>query len=497
MPGPALLAFDLGTTRLKVAAFDFTGRLLGFEAARNREYRKDAAGETGRRSHVWQDPDEWWAGAGELSRALLSRLELSGREIAAIGLSARAGGFVPIDPAGVPLSRSWSDNRHRSQLESLMEWRRGGAHLSNYAAGLLARFLWLREAEAVTGNRISRLLYAKDWLIYRMTGRAVTDQTSGPDAPDFDRERITTLGIDPALLPDVRLPWEVAGPLDGEAANHLGLREGVPVAVGGHDGICANLGAGAATPGAMAITIGTHAVVRSVMSETPAGAYRFYGMPPGRHVIGGNAVMAGRAADWFLDSWLEAPAEEGRRQSFSAMDAKASAVPPGSDGVRFLPFLSGQVAPEARPGASAAFTGLRSRHGRVEMYRAVLEGGAFAIRAIWDQVTEWCGKPAVARFTGSGALSDTWRQIIVDTINWPCEVVDAVAEARGAAIYAAVAIGAHPDIDRAAEAMVRPTLRVEPHAGRATTYAGLYREWQRVSDALRPLDFDPGAENPA
>ncbi|MFQ5381988.1 MAG: FGGY-family carbohydrate kinase, partial [Dehalococcoidia bacterium] len=441
MPEPAILAFDLGTTRLKVAAFDLEGTLLAVDAARNREHH----GTDGR---VWQDPDDWWAMAGDLSRKLLSRRELNRYEVAAIGLSARAGGFVAVDQAGVPILPSWSDGRQRSQVERLVEWRRGGAHLSNYAVGLLARFLWLREAEPAAADRVARLLYAKDWLVFRMTGRAVTDPTSGPDADDFDRQSIRTLGIEPALLPDVELPWKVAGELGASAARHLGLPASLPVAVGGHDGICANVGAGAAGPGAFAITIGTHAVVRAVMTDTPPGAYRFYGMPPGRHIIGGNAVMAGRAADWFLDSWLEPSDDEGRRHAFATMDAEAAKVEPGSGGVRFLPFLSGQVAPEARPGASAAFVGLRARHGRAEMYRAVLEGGACAIRAIWDQVTGWCGKPTRARFTGSGALSPTWRQIIVDTIDSPCEVVDGVAEARGAAIYAAVAIGAHPDVDR-------------------------------------------------
>jgi len=476
---PALLGFDLGTTRFKVAAFTLDGRLLAAEAERNVEHRDG--------EQAWQAPAEWWEAAGRLARRLVARRELAGYDVAGVGLSARAGGFVPVDGRGRPLAPSWSDQRHRAELARLVAWRAGGAHLSNYAAGLVAKYLWLRAHEPEQAAGCAHLLYAKDWLVYRMTGRAVTDPTSGPDRHDFDRAAIATLGVAPALLPEVEAPWALAGPLAADGAAQLGLTAGLPVAVGGHDGICANVGAGAGTPGACAITIGTHAVIRAVTTELPAGAYRFYGLPPDRHVIGGNALMAGRAADWFLDSWLAADGDD-RSAVFAALDREAERVPPGARGVRFLPFLAGQVAPEARPGARGAFAGLAIEHGRADLYRAVLEGGAFGVRAIWDQVRGWCGDPALVRFTGSGALSGTWRQIIVDAIDWPCEVVDGYAEARGAAIYAAVATGVYADVDAAALAMVHPSLRVTPRPDRVAAYEALYTEWRALADAMRPLD---------
>lgn len=488
MAEPLLLAFDLGTTRLKVVAFDERGALLGREASRHREH---ADGE-----RAWQDPDAWWADACALSRRLLARPELARREVAGCSLSGRGGGFVALDGAGATLAGSWSDRRHAAQLAWLVEWRREGGHLANYAAALLAKLLYLREHEPAVAARVRHALYAKDFLLYRMTDEAVTDPTSGPDREDFDPRALAHARVARELLPRVAPPWAVAGRVTPEAARALGVPAGVPVAVGGHDGICANVGAGAGTVGAYAVTIGTHAVVRAVTAEQPPGSYRFYGLPPGRHVIGGNAVMAGRAADWFVDTWLEAPAEEARAEAFARVDAEAAAVPPGARGVRFLPFLAGQVAPDARPGAAAAFVGLRASHGRGEMFRALLEGGAFAIRSIFEQVRGWCGEPAVVRFTGSGAQSEVWRGIIVDALGRACEVTDHVAEARGAAIYLAVALGLHPNVDEAAAALVRPSARIEPDAARAAAYEGLYREWLRVAEALRPLDASEPAGGP-
>ncbi|MDA1004371.1 MAG: FGGY family carbohydrate kinase, partial [Chloroflexi bacterium] len=212
---PALLGVDLGTTRLKVAAFTLDGRLLAVEAERNAEHRDG--------SRTWQDPAAWWEAAGRLSRRLVARPELAAHTIAGIGLSARAGGFVPVDSSGDPLAASWSDQRHRGELARLVAWRAGGAHLSNYAAGLVAKYLWLRAHEPERAARCDRLLYAKDWLVFRMTGRAVTDPTSGPDAADFDRAAIATLDVAPGLLPDVDAPWALAGTLTPAAALALGI----------------------------------------------------------------------------------------------------------------------------------------------------------------------------------------------------------------------------------------------------------------------------------
>ena len=480
----ALLAIDLGTRLLKVAAFDEDGTLLGREAARNREHRSFE----NHVERVWQDPDEWWSDTAELTQRLLARPELDGLEVAGIGLSARANGFAAIDAQGALLAPSWTDARHLDQLRVLHEWRASGYHLANYAAGMIAKWRWLEQHEPANAERTTQLLYAKDFLVYRLTGEAVTDPTSGPDRENFDSRSIDGLGLARDLLPRVDMPSALAGVVTREAAAALGIPQGTPVAVGGHDGICANVGAATGTVGRTAITIGTHAVVRTVTSELVPDGYRFYGLPPERHIYGGNAVMAGRAADWFLDTWLGDPDEAVRPATFEMMDAAALSVPPGSEGIRFLPFLAGQVAPELRPGASGTFTGLHTAHGRAEMFRAVLEGGAFAIRAIFERVRDWTGDPEVVRFTGGGGMSLVWPQLIVDTLRWPVEATDGAVEARGAAMYTAVALGMHDNIDEAAEAMVQVSRVIEPSPDRADKYDALYADWQQVNEALRPLD---------
>ena len=165
----------------------------------------------------------------------------------------------------------------------------------------------------------------------------------------------------------------------------------------------------------------------------------------------------------------------------------AAAVPPGADGVSFLPFLGGQMAPERRADARAAFAGLRLGHGRGAMFRALLEGVGFAVADIVDQVATWCGVPNRIRLTGGGAASPVWRQILADILDHGVEVSDDAVEGRGAAIFLAVALGLQADYASAVAAMVPPGQRVEPGPA-AAAYKDLHARWHVVRDTMRPLD---------
>jgi sugar (pentulose or hexulose) kinase len=478
----ATLTYDLGTTRLKVALFAPSGRLLGQRAARHVEHGRD--------DRQWQAADQWWSDAVRLTRELLSHKLLSHKAVTieAISLSGRGGAAVFVGADGTVVGDPWSDTRHRAELESLAAWRRAnGVDLSSYAAALLAKKQWFVANEPQKARGLRHVLYAKDFLMFRLTGAAVTDWTSGPDGPTWETRALEQTQTSEALLPRPALPWEIGGHVTASAARALGVPAGTPVVVGGHDGICANVGAAAGHPGAYAITLGTHAVVRAIQSTHPPGAFRFYGLPPGRHVIGGNGLMGGRAADWMLDLVYGAN-DRARARHFREMDSAAAAVAPGADGVRFLPFLAGQVAPERRPGARAAFVGLAARHGRDVLYRAVLEGTAFAIRDIFAQIREWCGAPASVRLTGSGAKSAVWCDILAQCIGEPLEVSDEAVEGRGAAIFAAVALGRFADYDAAGAAMVPVRGRYPPDRVSRDVYDTQYRAWRAAVDATRVLD---------
>lgn len=467
----ALLAIDLGTSRLKVAAFAPSGELLQQAAVR---HKPEGDG---------QNADGWWRDTVALIGEVVSgRLKPS--DIIGVSLCGRGGAGVFLDRDGNVLAHPWEDQRHAGELAKLRAWRQEeDRHLANYGAALVAKLLWLREHDKNLAGRCRFALYGKDFLLFRLTGAHMTDWSSGPDAPQWDPRLHEDFDLPAHLLPKPALPWEIAGHLTARAARETGLPEGIPVAVGAHDGICANVGAGATRPGEYAITLGTHAVVRTPSIDPPPDAYRFYSLPPDRHVIGGNAIEGGRSVDWLLD--MTHPGD--RQAAYASAEQAAGQIEPGADGVRFLPFLRGQVAPELRPNAGGAFLGLRLHHGPPTLHRAVLEGVSFAIADILDQIEGWCGTPARIRLTGGGAQSGIWPQILANILGNPLELAEA-AEGRGAAIFLAMALGLHGHYDAAADAMVRNLRRVQVQSDSAHRYTEIRHHWQQVREATKALD---------
>jgi xylulokinase len=477
-----LVSIDLGTTRLKVAAYRLEGTLAHLVVRRHEDHTQ-ASPDGDRR---WQSAERWWEDVVAGVRELLT-LSVDAR-VLGVSLSGRGGAAVFTDAQGAVIANPWADNRHKTETRQLVEWRRSGAHLSNYGVQLIAKYFWLKQTHPDAAAAIVHGFYAKDWLLYKLTGAHLTDQTSGPDAAAWD-SRLAELELPDTLLPAPSLPWTSAGSLTVEAAEMIGLPAGTPVAVGAHDGLAANIGAGAIDDGEFAITLGTHAVVRAVQNEHPPGAYRFYGFPPASHIIGGNAVLAGRSADWYLE--LIGAADADRSLAYAEAEALAGRVPPGADGVRFLPFLAGQVSPEARPGARGLFAGLGLAHGQGELYRAVLEGASFAVRGIFDQVVGWCGLPARIRVTGGGADSTLWVSILANVLNQPIELTGEGVEGRGAVMCLAVALGLHSDLHQARDAMVRLEETVQPVGEQVAAYQAAYEDWSRLNDLSRSFDQHP------
>lgn len=471
-----IVTFDLGTTRLKVAAFHPNGNLLGQVSLRNTEHQ---AGD-----QRWQSADEWWANCSKGFRQLMAEFGLRVENIIGFSLSGRAGACVFVGKDGNVLIHPWSDNRHASGLSDL---QREAPTTPHYAATMLAKFLQVRHSQPEIAAKTQHLFYAKDFLLFRLTGKSITDPASGPDAPSWDSALLSQLDIDPEILPECQSPTTIAGPLIQTAATALGCPAGIPVAVGAHDGVCANTGAGAVDSANLAITLGTHAVVRAVMNSHPAGSLRFYGYPGDKHVIGGNALMAGRALDWFLDNWQQDDVSA-RPQTFADMNARASNISPGSDGISFLPYLGGQLSPRRRPRATALFHGLSFRHTTDHMYRAVLEGTAFGLACAFAQVIGWVGAPQTISLTGSGILGTVWTQMIADILQHELLVTDASSEGRGAAIFCAIALGYHASISDATSAMVNISGCISPDPSRTAAYAELFAQWTELEHLASPMD---------
>ncbi len=261
---------------------------------------------------------------------------------------------------------------------------------------------------------------------------------------------------------------------------------GTPVVAGGGDQEAGAVGCGAVEEGILSLSLGTSGVVFASLDrpviEPHGRLHAFCHAVPGKWHLMGVMLSAAGSLRWLRDTF--AP-----DKSYDDLTAPAAEVPPGSDGLLFLPYLTGERTPHADPLARGAFTGLSIRHGMAHLTRAVLEGVAFGLRDGFE-LMKAAGLPTVSqvRVTGGGARSALWQQILADVLD--CELVSVnttEGAAYGAALLAAVGAGVWPDVPSACRAVVQMTGSVTPDAERVSVYKGLYTRYGELYPALKPF----------
>jgi xylulokinase len=441
-----LLGLDLGTSSVKALLMQENGDAVG-EGSAPYPVRAPRPG--------WAEsyPDEWWAAVLEAVEAVLGR---RGQEVAALGLSGQMHGVVLADEGGLPLRPAvlWADARSGAALEAYLgldeDLRR---RLANPPAVGMAgpSLLWLRDHEPDSYTSARWALQPKDWLRMRLTGDVVAEPSDASatllydlPADDWSHAAVEDLGLRAELLAPLVSSADVAGTLTAEAAEELGLRQGLPVAAGAADTAAAMLGVGLSRPGPVQLTIGTGGQIVTPKERPDVDphlrTHLYRGALPGLWYAMAAIQNAGLALEWVRKvlgvSWGEVYKE-------------AFAVPPGSGGVAFLPYLSGERTPRFDPGARGAWTGLGLEHTRGHLLRAALEGVAFALREGLEALEALGVSAPEVRLAGGGASGaggesgDPWRQLLADVLGRPLwllpDEISTVASARGAAFLAGLA----------------------------------------------------------
>ncbi len=454
-----LLGIDIGTTALKAAIFDGEGRQLALVREPYRTPHQDA--------HVW------WRACVRAVRHLAERHRLEVGALEGIGLCGRGGTRVYLDAAGqalTPPAGPASSAAATARAVELTGSRRGGQGIR-----FLAALIEMRTDHPGEFAHVRRAMFAKDYVILQLTGHAVTDPVSSLDRGDWPEAVLAAPELAGIELSILRRQWEIAGHLRPAVADELGLRHGLPVATGAHDGAAATVGAGAARPGAHAVTLGTNTVYRVIHDDDKAESNRFWSPLPGLVAFGADVTLGGYALDWLAA--LVGATHEG-------LTEEALAVPPGCDGVVFLPQFGGRVLPAHSEGLPAgAFVGLRRGADRAHLYRAVLEGNAFALRAARDALLAQGLPEGDIYLTGGGTASALWRQVLADVFYRPVRWSGVEDGCRGAAVFAAVAAGVHPDIAAAVSSMTGAAFHCDPDRD-LLLYADAYARFQRVREAL-------------
>ena len=485
-----VLGIDVSTTATKALLVDETGQVRGIGSS---EYDFSVP------RPLWseQDPGLWWDATVAAVRSVLTTGGVASAEIAAIGLTGQMHGAVLLDEAGGVLRPAilWNDQRTGPECDAIRQAVGPGRLVAITGNDALTGFtapklVWVRDHEPAVWRRIAHLLLPKDYVRLRLTGDYAVDKADGAGtllfdlaARDWSAEVVAALGIEPAWLPATFEGPEITGTIDAAAAQATGLRVGTPVVGGAGDQAANAVGVGVVAAGTIALSLGTSGVIFATtegpLYEPRGRVHAFCHAVPGRWHMMSVMLSAAGSLRWFRDAAAPGVA-------FADLVAPSASVPAGSDGLVFLPYLSGERSPHADPLARGAFVGLTLGHDRRHLTRAVLEGVAFGLRDGLDlMVAAGLTAPRQIRASGGGTASPLWRQILADVLGAEIATVNtSEGAAYGAGLLAAVGAGWYPTVEGAA-ALVTATPVAEPGPD-ASAYADAQARYRELYPALAP-----------
>ncbi|TWT52289.1 Xylulose kinase [Thalassoglobus neptunius] len=495
------LGIDIGTSGTKTLAIKEDGTILASATA---EYPLSSP------HPGWseQDPEDWWTASAETVRNVLAAGNISPADVKGIGLSGQMHGSVFLDADGKVIRPAllWNDQRTVAECEEI-ESRAGGrtALIEMVANPALTGFtapkiLWLRNHEPHHYEKLRKVLLPKDYVRYRLTGEFASEvsDASGTLLLDVRRrqwsqELLTRLEIDPAFLPEVYESEEVSGKLHAAASAALGLPEGVPVVGGGGDQAASAIGNGIVSRGVISATMGTSGVVFAHSDEVQIDAagriHTFCHAVHDKWHVMGCVLSAGGSLQWYRNQFAlaEVAAAKGMGvDPYELLTAEAGQAPAGSEGLFFLPYLTGERTPHADPHARGTWVGMSLRHQKAHFVRSVMEGATFAMRDCLELIREMNIPIEQIRVSGGGARSKFWRQLQADVYGQNVVTINAEeGPAFGVALLAAAGTGAYSDVVEACEATIRVETETETDAPAKASYNRAYPIYQKLYQSLK------------
>jgi xylulokinase len=485
------IGIDSSTTATKALLMDERGQVLGVAS---NEYPYETP------QPLWseQDPALWWHATVESIRQVLVRTGVDATAVQGIGLTGQMHGLVLLDEKGDVLRPAilWNDQRTGPQCDAI-RFRLGREKLiritgNDALTGFTApKILWVQEHEPEIWEQVRHILLPKDYVRYKLTGTYAIDRADGAGTILFDlaerdwsAEVLSALEIPAGYLPKTFEGTDVTGTLLPRVAAELGLPAGMPVFGGGGDQAAAAVGTGAVKAGVVSLSLGTSGVVFVTTDgpfiEPEGRLHAFCHSVPGKWHLMGVMLSAAGSLRWHRDTF--APGSD-----YEALLKPVAEVPAGSDGLFFLPYLSGERTPHPDPLARGAFVGLTVRHRFPHLTRAVLEGVSFGLRDSFELMKS-AGLESISqvRVTGGGARSPLWRQILADVFGAEIVTVNSEEGATyGAALLAATGSGAFRSVEAACEQTIQITGSAHPGRDQAV-YERLYPRYRDLYPALKP-----------
>jgi xylulokinase len=502
-----LLGIDLGSTSLKAIVYDIQGNVVSKSSRPTEKHIPEDHPEW-----VFWKPDQIWNGTAAAIKDALSQVSdpenLKGVAVTGMGVDA-----VPIDEDGNWLYPfiSWHDNRAIPQQQWWLDkignektFSTGG--WSVWPINTALRMLWVKENEPDIQAQIHKWLLIEDFINFKLCGKLATDYTMASCTllfdqitQDWSKEILSLSGIDRSVLCDPHPSGTLLGEITQEASEATGLAVGTPVVLGGHDHLCGALPVGVYKPGLVLDVTGTWEVVMSVVPKPiltddilNAGITMQSHVAPGMYAGWGGAVAA-EMVEWYRREFghfavTAMESEGGTEWDHLLKIAEESA--PGSNGVMFLPHMSGASCPITDGLSLGAFVGLKTSSTRGDILRAIFEGLDYQFLDIVKTMESQMNIGADQIVAVGGAIrNEFWMQNKADVIGRPISV-PAIEEATplGAAILAGIGIGVYKDVEDAYNQVNKPGETYLPDLKLTDQYQEMFEIYKELYPTLKPIN---------
>lgn len=496
-----ILAHDLGTTGNKATLYNVEGELLNSVfAGYDTSYPADGWAE--------QNPKDWWSAVCLSTRELIEDSGIKKEDIGVVSFSGQMMGCLPVDEEGNPLRSAiiWADQRSTAQAQKLRDklgeknvYRITGHRISSSYS--VEKIMWIQDNQPEIFGSAYKFLQAKDYIVYKLTGKFVTDYSDATGMNLFDikqrkwsGEILAAAGLDAEKLPVPHASAEIVGKVRKQEAREAGLAPGIPVVAGAGDGAAATVGAGAAIPGKAYNYVGSSSWIALTAKEPifdeERRTFNWLQMNPDYYMPCGTMNSAGGSYKWVRDNLCQLETEAAEKLGISPyeiINAEIKASKPGSGRLLFLPYLLGERSPHWDPEARGAFIGLSQRNDKQDILRSVLEGVTFNLNIIVEIFSEKMNFPEL-RVIGGGAKGRVWRQIMADIYEKKVLKPRILQNATslGAAIGGGIGIGLFDNYRVAGK--LNPVEEIlEPDAGNVKGYRCLYDIFKKAYNNLQGI----------
>ncbi|MCR5575706.1 MAG: carbohydrate kinase [Oscillospiraceae bacterium] len=495
------LGLDNGGTTTKAALFDMRGRQIAVASM-------NTASITPKPGFVERDMEEMWQANCAVTRQAVEKAGIDAGDIAGLGICGHGKGLYLWGKDGRPARNGIISTDNRAYAYPV-KWQADGTEEKAFALSCqhvmacqpVALLAWLKEHEPEAYANIGWVFEAKDYVRFRMTGKALAEYTDYSGANllnlhtrSYDPELLKLFGIGEIIdaLPPLCEATQICGAVTAEAAALCGLREGTPVIGGMFDIDACALGVGIVDEQRLCMIAGTWSI-NEYIRKSPVldGSVRMnslFALPEYYLIEESSPTSAGNNA-WFMKQLLPELIEREKaagRSIYDKMNEWVEAIPPEEFVPVFLPFL---MASNVHPNAKSCFVGMSVNHTRKHLLRSVYEGIAFCHKMHIDRLLKSREtKPLSVRLAGGAANSAVWTQMFADILQLPVETVSAgETGALGCAIAVAAAVGDYADLNDAAAHMCEVSPAVLPDGAKAEIYAKKYALYKKTIEALDGL----------